>query len=144
MNKAIEHPRFISTTGKPVMLALKNSHTAAVTNQPEGSPLHPEFHRMALIRDCMPLAAYDAIKAASPEPDVEPKKEDVDVERRNKILAHINVMVAEADDSPSRAEQIFTADNKPSVEALNTALGIKIFASERDELWAEYQDSRAE
>lgn len=126
-----EDPRFVSTTGKPELLALLSGHTASVTNEPEGTPLHPRFHRIAVLSGVVPLAMAESFVAAQ---EAE-RNETGGVDKQTLIENAIDDMVKIADSNPAKQAELFTNDGRPDARAIATRIGMPVSASERDAAW---------
>lgn len=133
---APEHPRFISTKGEPVMLALLSGHTASVTHEEEGTPLHPRFHRMAMLHGVVPLAMRESYLSSIGE-DPTARRE---LSRAELIVRGVGALVQRATEDQSLMTTLFTNDGRPEVEALATQIGFPVTASERDAAWETYTD----
>ena len=126
-SKTEEHPQFVSTNGTVVMLSLTSGHTAAVGAEP--TPLHPRFHREAIIRGCVP-AGFKA--------DPEQKQDFTEKTREEVIIEAIARMVEEAHNDPAKQADLFTADGRPDATVLSARAGFQIRAGERDAAWDKY------
>lgn len=125
---APDYPKFVSTTGEPVHLALLNGHTASVGTQP--TPLHPRFHREAVIKGCLP-EGFDRALAVGDENNFEATRDEV-------ILKHIAAMVDEATADPTQQNTLFTGDGRPDATILSQRCGFQVRAQERDLAWEKY------
>lgn len=109
--------------GQPVQIGLTSGHTAIVYGRevmPEGTPLHPRFHREAVLRGCLPLGAI-AHKQAEEE-NAQPTREQV-------IVTNLKAMVDDNEDSD------FTREGKPDLNQLMRRCGFRIAREEADKLW---------
>lgn len=127
-----EHPRFVSITGKPEMIALLSSHTASVgtveSTNGEGTPLHPRFHRAAAMKGCVMLGLHGSVTA-----EVVPARDSLS--EMDRIVKAIGEMAAVAATDGEMLKQLFTNDGKPDANALASRVGFKVTASQRDEGW---------
>lgn len=138
-NPEDKYPKFLSTTGDVVMLALSNGHTVAVSHD-KPTPLHPRFHRKAVEKGCMPESVVIASREAGV--NIDGSEEDVNTEatRSEIVLRNIAQMVEQADSNPELQPQFFTGDGRPDVNVLSARCGFKVTAGERDKAWATYQN----
>lgn len=123
-----KYPSFVSTSGQPVHIALISGHTAAVGTEP--TPLHPRFHREAVIKGCVPEGFHrhdDARDANS-----------VEATRAEVILKAIAKMVDEATADPAQQVNLFTGDGRPDANVLSSRCGFTVRAQERDAAWDRY------
>lgn len=134
VKKAPEFPLFRSTRGEPVMLAsTAGGHAVSITHEPEGTPLHPRFHRQAVMQGCLPAASFTEVLA-----------DDVAVvasagsDRRAMIRNEIVKMTEIGSDDPVRAHEFFEADGRPNVLVLADRLGFPVSIAERDAAWNEF------
>lgn len=125
-----DYPPFESTTGAPIHIALLTGHTASVGLKP--TPLHPRFHREAVLRGAVPAGFKSAGVDAGGAVNVEKTRDEV-------ILAAISKMVDEATDDPTRSGELFTGDGRPDATVLSTRCGFPVRAGERDAAWDKYQ-----
>lgn len=133
---APEHPRFISTTGKPVLLSLLSGHTESVSHEEPGTPLHPRFHRIAMLKGVVPLAMKDSYLATLGEEATQRRE----LSRSELIVRGVGALVQRATDDQSLMPTLFTNDGRPEVEALATQVGFPVTPSERDAAWETYSD----
>lgn len=131
-------PRFLTSGDTPVMLALtRGGHSASVgtmeSTEGKGTPLHPRFHRMAVLQGCMPVGLQGAAD-----------KDDLDVaaqarmDRAGLLRKAIAEMVSEAAEDATKQSQYFTSDGRPDARAMAVKLGFPVSASERDAAWQAY------
>lgn len=125
------YPLFVSTTGKPVMLATLSGHSASVGEEP--TPLHPRFHRMAQMYGVVHVEVADHYKKIHNLD--KPRKEKT---KRALMKEEITKMVAEAADDLKRQAELFTGDGMPNAQQLTSRCGFHVSAAERDEAWAEF------
>lgn len=136
-SKPAELPRFRSTTGKPVMLSLtKGGHSVSVTHLAEGTPLHPRFHRVAVLQGCMPAGMETSIAQES----VQAARND----RAAVIRSAIADMVSIATEDPTQEKALFTNDGRPDANELAKRCGFPVKASERDSAWKAYAGDEVE
>jgi hypothetical protein len=121
-------PMFVSTTGGPVMVALLNGHAAAVGVEP--TPLHPRFHRAAVMLGAVPESMRHSVAAED--------MENPEVTRQKMIIAEMSKMASEGADDPRRQAELFTGDGVPNTNLLSSRLGFPVSASERDDAWTAY------
>ena len=133
-SKPVEEPRFRSTRGKPVMLAsTMGGHTASVTHTEEGTPLHPRFHRQAVMEGCLPLASFSEVQE-SDQAVVASAGRD----RKSMLRGCIADMVLAATEDATREKEFFDGDGRPRTDVMSERLGFPIQTSERDAAWKEY------
>lgn len=125
-----KHPAFVSTTDQPIPLSLLNGHTASVGVEP--TPLHPMFHREAVLRGCVPAGFTDDIAATGVQQRTEKTRIDV-------IVDAISQMVEQAVTDPAKQNELFTGDGRPDANVLSTRCGFPVRAAERDAAWDKYQ-----
>lgn len=136
MTEQKEDPRFVSTSGRPELIALLSGHTASVTADPDGTPLHPRFHRAAMLLGVVPIALRESTIAAK----LEEQTANQEASREQLILRAIGEMVKDSANDEKKRIELFTADGRPDVRALSTRVGFPINASERDANWAAFAD----
>lgn len=130
-----KYPRFISTTGGPIMVPLLNGHTVSVTDKDEGTPLHPRFHKKAVELGAMPVEVYRAMQKEG----VADGDEVSTFDRQEIIIRNISQMVEQAELNPDLQKQYFTNDGRPDAQVISTRCGFKVTAGERDRAWDSYQ-----
>lgn len=136
-----EYPRFISTIGQPVLLSvIAGGHSVSVQTKEgsdgKGTPLHPRFHRIAVMRGCMPLGME-----SSPQAE---QAGTVHHDRERLILSAISDMVAQSADDPAKQVEMFTNDGRPDARQLAVRLGFPVTADERDRAWDKYAGEETE
>ena len=94
------HPLFVSTTGEPVLLALLSGHSASVGTTP--TPLHPRFHRVAVVKGVVPGGMRDSVH--------QEETQGPGVDRKALLLKCVADMVAAAADDPTLSAKLFTND----------------------------------
>lgn len=123
-------PKYVSTTGQPVLVALLNGHNASVGLKP--TPLHPRFHRAAIVQGAVPEGMAESMKyEEAGEADVRKTREEL-------IIKAMADMVTQAGDDPKVQAELFTNDGLPAVPNLSARLGFSITAAERDGAWKKY------
>jgi hypothetical protein len=107
---------FIPPTSEPVHIALRNGHTAIVTEA--GNELPDEFHREAIARGCRLQGS------AEPEELLSASKSKTQI-----IHDAIQLMLDGANEGD------FTGDGKPNLTALSRLAGFTVTRDERDAAW---------
>lgn len=134
-----EHPRFRSTRGRPVMLAsLMGGHTVSITHEPEGTPLHPRFHRQAVMEGCLPVASFTEVQA-----DDAALVSNAGRDRAAMLRGCIADMAHIATEDPNRERELFDNSGRPRPEVMADRLGFPISIAERDAAWQEYAGDEA-
>jgi hypothetical protein len=128
--KEKKYPAFVSTSDQPVALSLLSGHTASVGVDP--TPLHPMFHREAVMRGCVPAGFQDDIAMAGVANNTQKTRDEV-------ILDAISRMVDEAVHDVTKQTQLFTGDGRPDATVLSARCGFQVRAGERDAAWDKYQ-----
>jgi hypothetical protein len=128
-------PRFVSTTGEAVLLATtRGGHTCAVQTLEQsagkGTPLHPRFHRIAVLKGCMPVGMHTST--------VHEETQRPEADREQLLLKTIADMVAEAADDAQKQQALFTGDGRPDARQMTIRLGFPVGAAERDRAWDQY------
>lgn len=121
-------PLFVSTTGKPVLLALLSGHSDSVGTEPK--PLHPRFHRIAVLKGVMPANMAGSIDRE--------EEQSPSIDRKTLLLKAIADMVAIAAEDATKQPELFTNDGRPDARAMAARLGFPVSSAERDEAWAAY------
>jgi hypothetical protein len=125
-------PLFRSTTGEPVLVCLTaGGHSISVTPDEAGTPLHPRFHRAAIMRACVPLSA-EGLNLNAPAPKKTVEKDDL-------ILAEIEKLVEQSDGNPDLLKDWFTNDGKPNASLIASRIGLPVTAADRDRVWATFE-----
>lgn len=125
-------PLFVSTTGEPVLLALLSGHSASIGPEPE--PLHPRFHRIAVLKGVVPAQMASSLSHE--------ETQTPEVERKSLLLKVIGDMVAAATEDPTKGPELFTNDGRPDARAMTIRLGFPVSAGERDAAWEEYSGDK--
>lgn len=121
---------FTTTNPEGVHIALTSGHTMVVPSArevPEGVPVAAQFRREAIARGCIPVGV-----------NVEEKTDEPAFDRVKVIRDAIHQML-DGDD-----ENAFTNDGKPDLRKLNAIAGFQVDRSERDAIWAEFEQVSAE
>lgn len=108
--------KFFPPGDEAIQIGLTSGHMAVV--EPQGSELHPAFHKEAIALGCMP----EGIGRAPQEPE----------QGFNKMAAIIEG-VQRMIDSGNEAD--FTGDGKPKTDALSKLVGFTVSRDERDTAW---------
>lgn len=134
-----EFPRFRATGGRPIMLAsTAGGHTVSVTHEPDGTPLHPRFHRQAVIQGCLPAASFMEVQAEDRALVASAGRD-----RASILRGHIADMVQVAHEDPSRADELFDGAGSPRTSILSDRAGFPVSTAERDAAWTEYAGDEA-
>lgn len=128
--EATNYPKFVTTGDQPVHIALISGHTASVTREP--TPLHPRFHREAILRGCVPEGFSDDVDTRDPM--------RVEQTRSEVILKNIAAMVEEATTDPQQQAALFTGDGRPDAKVLSDRCGFTVRAQDRDAAWDKYSN----
>lgn len=129
--------RFIAPGKEPVAIVLtRGGHSASVTDDPEGTPLHARFHRQAVMLGCMPLG----LQTASVKEDVANARKD----RSELLQSCIAALVSEASEDEEKRKDYFTNDGRPDTRAMAVRLGFPVSAADRDDAWAIYTGEGSE
>lgn len=132
------HPRFVSTSGEPVMIALtRGGHSASVATRaqnPKGTPLDPRFHKAALMKGCVPVGMADRYAMD----DYEDMAMNVAADRAELVRKAIADMVTIAADDIKIANDYFDDSGRPRANEITRRVGFNVNATERDKVWDEY------
>lgn len=113
--------------GPAVQIALTSGHTAivpATRDEPEGVELDVMFRKEAISKGCIPVGI--AVEETADKPAFD---------RKQVIKDAIQQMLDGSD------ENAFTGDGKPDLRKLNAIVGFTIDRSERDSIWAEFEEA---
>jgi hypothetical protein len=124
-------PLFKSGTGKPELIALIAGGHSITVSDTEPTPLHPRFHRAAVMRGCVPLSTEGLLLK---EPDSKPSADKDDL-----IYDEIEKMVTHSDGNPDLMKDWFTNDGKPIATLISSRIGLPVTASDRDRVWAKFE-----
>lgn len=108
--------KFFPPGDEAIQIGLTSGHMAVV--EPQGSELHPAFHKEAIARGCMP----DGIERAPNEPEQAFDKMASIIEAMHKMV-----------DAGNEAD--FTGDGKPKTDAVSKLVGFTVSRDERDTAW---------
>lgn len=129
-NPEDSYEKFVSTTGEPILIALTaGGHTASVGVEP--TPLHPRFHRAAVMKGAMPAAIARSVTYETDKASTASTKSD-------RLQVILTEMVAESADDEDKRRQLFTGDGKPDARVMAQRAGFTVTANERDEAWAQF------
>ncbi|MGE4338841.1 MAG: hypothetical protein AB7E55_23110 [Pigmentiphaga sp.] len=113
--------KFFPPADQPVQIALTTGHIAIV--EPTGTELHPNFHREAIAKGCMP----EGVERETPETGKA-------FDKMSSIVEAMQMMAEE----PNEAD--FTADGKPKTDAVSKIVGFTVSREERDNAWEAVAD----
>jgi hypothetical protein len=124
-------PEYISTTGKPVLIALTSGHNASVLTSP--TRLHPRFHRAAVGVGAVPVSLLGSLNAEHAEPT-----ESAQAQKKNLLVEEIGKMMSAAAEDPRQQAELFNNDGLPIASVLATRTGLAVTNSDRDAAWEAY------
>lgn len=127
-------PLFVSTTGESVLLALLSGHTASVGVEP--APLHPRFHRIAVLKGVVPAQMVGSMRHEETQAPLP--------ERQAMLIKVIADMVAIAAEDVTKQAELFTNDGRPDARQMSIRLGFPVKAEERDAAWDVYAANEPE
>src|SRR5690606_4934841 len=95
-------------------------------------PLHPRFHRAAVIKGVVPVGMRGSIHRE--------EEQGAMPDRQALLLKCVADMVSAADADPTLTPKLFTNDGRPDAREMAVRLGFPVKADERDAAWNAYTD----